>query len=107
MDNITRQNVTDEEGNLAGWFALKKAQCFDEATYWNGKNHISVPTGTQWEHEELYRTRKGRWVLHTWSQWQGSSDGWEFLTEDEATTWLILNEHPDAVPAKILAEMEV
>lgn len=40
---------------------------------WNGSNHISQATGSQWEHESLLRTAGGWWVLHRWSQWQGVS----------------------------------
>lgn len=31
-----------------------------EASYWDGNNHISKATGSQWTHQQLYRSRKWR-----------------------------------------------
>lgn len=64
-----------------------------EATYWNGNNHISKATGSQWNHEELHKSRKGNYYIERWSQWQGSTPSAEFATEEEAARWLIHNEH--------------
>ena len=64
-----------------------------EATRWNGQNHISRATGSQWEHETLYKSSKGNyWVEHT-SQYQGSLPRAFFLTPEEAARWLLTNEH--------------
>lgn len=68
-------------------------QSWDEDTTWNGNNHISVNTGSQWEHEALYLSAKGRYYLVKSSQWQGSTDSAEFITEHEAATWLAANDH--------------
>ena len=85
-----------------GWFDAEKATRFEEATRWDGSNHISVPTGSQWSHEELYRTAKGAWVLGSWSQWQGSGPAvYERVDEARAADWLVANGH-DA--AKLLPE---
>jgi hypothetical protein len=46
---------------------------WDEDTRWDGHNHISKATGSQWEHEKLYRSRKGRYYVEHTSQWQGST----------------------------------
>ena len=77
------------------WFDTEKAECFKEDTRWNGNNHISVATGTQSEHEELYRTRKGLWIKHSWSQWQGSLPSYEQIDNDDARQWLIDQDHGD------------
>lgn len=63
-----------------------------ESTRWNGNNHISVATGSQWEHETLYRSAKGRYYIEHTSQWQGSTDRAAFVSEQEAARWLLLNE---------------
>lgn len=92
------------------WFSPERAECFAEDTRWDGSNRISVPTGSQWEHERLYRTRKGVWVLHSWSQWQGSTDSYEVIGDDRARQWLIANDHGDTVErffAGALADAEV
>jgi len=76
--------VVDTESAAAHW---------EEATQWNGSNHISKATGSQWEHETLYKSSKGRyWVEHV-SQWQGSTPHAFFLTHEEAARWLLSNEH--------------
>lgn len=73
------------------WFDLDKAKCFDESSWFDGSNHISHATGSQWEHEALYRTRGGRWILHSWSQWQGSRDEWIEIDDAAAAKWLVRN----------------
>lgn len=68
-------------------------ECWQEAERWNGQNHISKATGSQWEHETLYKSAKGNyWVEHT-SQWQGSTPHAFFVTPEEAARWLLSNEH--------------
>jgi hypothetical protein len=80
-----------------GWFCPETSEHFKEDTWWNGNNHISCSTGSQWEHEELYRTKGGAWVRHSYSQMQGSSEHWYKISALEATEWLIKNheELPD------------
>ena len=77
------------------WFDESKAVKFKEATWWNGNNHISKPTGSQWDHEALYFTASGNWELNDWSQYQGSSESYETIHQDDAIRWLIVNEHAD------------
>lgn len=75
-----------------------------EATRWDGNNHISVATGSQWEHETLYRSRKGRyWVEHE-SQWQGSTPHAEWISNHEAVRWLLANGHELPEDLKALEE---
>lgn len=79
------------------WFNPESSESFAEDTRWDGHNHISVPTGSQWDHEELYRTRGGTWILHSWSQWQGSRSSYEVIDAARALRWLIdNNRHEDA-----------
>ena len=87
---MKRRVLTDGSGS---WFDLDTAEAFDEATRWDGNNHISLVTGSQWDHECLYRTASGRWVLNHWSQWQGSSESWTEVSNSEAATWLVTNGH--------------
>ena len=85
---MTRQALGDGR-----WFDKDTATCFEEATIWNGNNHVSCATGSQWDHEELYRTASGKWALHRWSQYQGSVPSWELVDNDEAARWLVKNEY--------------
>lgn len=82
---------------LEGWFDPDKATAIRENTEWDGNNHRSVHTGSQWDHELLYRTAKGRWVLNRWSNRQGSTETYEFLTDEDARQWLIKNNSDDEV----------
>lgn len=89
---------------VAGWwFDLDAAERFIERTVHDGRNAISVNTGSQWYHETLYRTAKGRWVLRR-------VDAWEECSPKVAAAWLILNGHDDAevkyFPAEV-AESEM
>lgn len=87
---MSRVVLTDGSGRF---FFTSKAQKFEEDTRWDGRNHISLATGTQFEHEALYRTKKGLWVLHSWSQWQGSSESWDEISDSDAANWLSRNNH--------------
>lgn len=64
-----------------------------EGTQWDGHNRISLATGSQWDHETLYRSRRGRYYVERSSQWQGSTDSAEWVSNEEAARWLLVNEH--------------
>jgi len=72
----------------------KAQQSWDEATEWDGSNHISKATGSQWNHETLYKSRKGRYYVEHTSQWQGSRPHVEWVSPEEATRWLIAADEP-------------
>jgi hypothetical protein len=92
-----------------GWFDIDKARKFDEDTRWNGNNHISKATGSQWNHEALYVTKRGIYILNHWSQWQGSGESWTRIDAADAADWLTANGHeaPDAATASAQADAEV
>jgi len=66
---------------------------WDEDTWWNGHNHISKATETQWDHQRLHKSRKGRYWLECWSQMQGVKNRAEWQSPEDATRWLLLNDH--------------
>ena len=102
---MTRIALTNETGH---WFDTDKAEHFDESTYFNGQNHISNATGDQWTHQRLYRTTSGRWILNSWSQWQGSSESYEEISNEEAAKWFVRNEHkPHTACAEQYAALEI
>jgi hypothetical protein len=68
-------------------------QSWEEQDRWDGRNRISLATGTQWNHETLYLTRTGRYWLEHRSQWQGSTPSARWLTPEEACLWLLVNEY--------------
>ena len=79
------------------WFDAEKATKFREDTDWDGNNHISCATGSQWEHEALYRTAGMVWILNRWSECSGSPESYRILDRGEAAVWLVRNNH-DPVP---------
>jgi hypothetical protein len=76
--------IVDTGNSTAHW---------EEATRWNGNNHISKATGSQWEHQTLYRSKKGRYYVEHTSQWQGSTPHAEWVSPEEAARWLLQNDH--------------
>ena len=94
---MTRVNVTsDGYGHVVGWFNIDTATGYPEGTRWDGRNKISLATGASSEHQYLYRTAGGRWVVNHWSQWQGVPESYRFVTDEEAREWLIRCEYPEA-----------
>lgn len=92
-----------------GWFDVGRAQRYGEGTHWDGRNLISSATGQQFAHETLYRTAKGAWVLHEFSEWQGTGPGSYTAIDDRAAaSWLVRNGHdvPDELTA-VTAEAEL
>ena len=92
---MKRINLTDGSNK---WFDLDRAQRFEEDTHWNGNNMVSVATGSWTEHEALYRTASGWFILNAWSQWEGSRETWERISEPTAFDWLLKNGYPEEVP---------
>ena len=88
-----------------GWFDLESATHYEESQHHDGHNYISNATGDQWEHEALYRTRRGVYVLHAWSQWQGSVPSWTQITVEQATEWLVrMGYEPDTAAERKAAD---
>lgn len=67
-------------------------QSWEEKTDWNGNNHFSRATGSQWMHQTLYKSRRGRYYIVYTNQWQGSQPHAEWISPQEATRWLLLME---------------
>ena len=80
---MTDGTVVDTENATQSW---------SEGKRFDGRNHISMATGTQWEHQKLHRSRKGRYWLECWSQWQGSTPHAEWVSPQEAARWLLAQE---------------
>ena len=111
---MKRITLTDGSGR---WFDQEKAIRFDEDSWWDGNNHISSATGSQFDHEILYHTSSGRWILHKYSQWQGRPDTYVEIGDDAVSKWLANNncyEKVEQLPrdvqeriCKVIAETEV
>ena len=97
---MARINVTetDHDGRevVVGWFDPARAERFEEGERWDGRNSVSLATGSDREHETLYKTAGGRWVLGWSSAYASAQDRYRFAGEDEAREWLVRSEYPDA-----------
>jgi hypothetical protein len=71
---------------------------YSEGRFHDGNNWISLATGTQWNHQTLYRSRKGRYYVVNSSQWQGSREFAEWVSNEEAARWLLLNRPKESLP---------
>jgi hypothetical protein len=60
-----------------------------EAREFDGRNRISLATGSQWDHEQLYKSRRGFYYIVEWSQWQGTHARARVVSEEEAAAWLL------------------
>jgi hypothetical protein len=68
-------------------------QMWEEVTRWDGNNHISRATGSQWDHQTLYQSRKKRYYTEYTSQWQGSRPHVEWISREEAARWILSQDH--------------
>ena len=94
--------VVEDPSGAAAWMANSRpicisrrraAQSWTEARDWDGRNNVGRSSGSQWRHQTLYRSRKGRYYLAHESNVQGEGARAEFVTPEEAAAWLLLNEH--------------
>jgi hypothetical protein len=102
---MTRIALSNNSGR---WFDADKAEKISEETYHNGNNWISKATGSQFNHEALYRTKGGCWILAKCSDYQGSVETYEQIDNEAAAVWLAnqgLEPHP--VCEKEYAELEI
>jgi len=90
------------------WFDLDKAERIHEGTDWDGSNHISRATGSQWDHQDLYRTASGKWVRHDWSQRDWVRDSYNLISAKAAAQWVVVNgrDVPQEL-ASLVADLEV
>ena len=79
-----------------------------EKEEWDGTNHVSVITGTQGEHEELFQSSKDNFYLVRRSVWKGNREIANFVTEEAAAKWLLTCGHelPSCLSAYALQVME-
>ena len=76
-------------------------ESWKEDKNWDGNNWISVATGSQWDHEKLYRSKKGRYYIESTSNYQGRMDSVRWISNRQAVVWLITNGHD--LPAELEA----
>ena len=70
----------------------KAVRSWEEDTRWDGSNHISKATGSQWDHETLYQSSKGNYWIEWTSQWEGKLPSARWMTPEEAACWILAQE---------------
>ena len=90
---MKRVAITSPKSGL--WFDADKAEKFEEKSFWNGSNHVSKATGSQWEHECLFVTKSGKFILNHWSQYQGIPEKYEIISKERAARWFAKQEFED------------
>jgi len=78
--------MTDDSSK---WFARHKSIEFSETLTWDGNSHISNATGSLWDHETLYFTKGGNWVLHWIRELNPITESFSMIPENAAIDWLI------------------
>lgn len=105
MKQVRRITLTDGTGR---WFDAEKAEYWKEGGEWDGSNWISLATGTQWNHEWLYKTAGNKFILNTFSNWQGVRDTYTEISKEDAAVWLSINGHdPNELCEKEFADLEI
>jgi hypothetical protein len=78
---------------------------WEESSYFDGNNHISNATGSQWEHQKLYESSKGNFYIV--SESYGAPSTAEFVDDKHAVEWMLQNdEDPPERLARVVAEVE-
>ena len=70
----------------------RASKSWEEDSYHDGNNFISKATGSQWEHQTLYRSRKGRYYIEHESDWQGTRSHVEWVSNEKTARWLLAND---------------
>jgi hypothetical protein len=79
-----RIGLTDRNGE---WFDADKATLFKENSFHNGRNFISKATGNQFSHEWLYVTAGNKFVLNSFSDYQGVPKTYMLINKEDAAKW--------------------
>ena len=105
--NKTMKRIALTDGSGC-WFDEDRAEEFSESTWWDGKNNVSYATGSDREHEWLYRTQGGKWILRWSSQYQGVSTTVDEIDDKTAAAWLVRSNHePHAACGEQFAALEI
>jgi hypothetical protein len=89
---MSRVAVTTQGGQYAGHFD------WDKAARWSDRDAISGNgSGGPGAGEAVMLTAGGKWVIEHWTNWQGQSNRYHWITPEDAKAWLLRNGEDDAV----------
>lgn len=84
--------------NSGRWFDLDSAKRWDEArVYADDGTPISLATQNSWEHETLFLTRAGRFIMHCLDEHNPSLASFVEYSLEKSVDWLLKNGYPDDV----------
>ena len=90
------------------WFDGDKADFYAEKSNFNGSNWISLATGSQWNHEGIFITKSGKFILNTYSDYQGTVDKYVLISKEDAATWFCRQSFTDEeIPDIFKAEVKL
>ena len=78
--------------NLGNWFDPGSSIPIPEKQTWNDPYWISNCTESPWEHEAIFCTCKGCFILYHWSQWQGHPETCTEINIEAVMGWIIANQ---------------
>lgn len=87
----TKIEVPYGNGGAVGFFVLEDAEKFEEAVH--GQYGQSVNTDTVMDHQRVYRTAGGQWVVYVYSDHECVKPRHHFMDPGQARDWLRLNRH--------------
>jgi len=104
---MSRISITENGWKIGRFFDNEKADLYKEDCTHDGNNWISEATGSQWEHEAIYHTKGGVYVLNHYSQCQGSREIYEIISKEEAARWFVKNNYEDVnLPEELKKQVE-
>ena len=92
---MNRISLTDNSGR---WFDIETAKRWDEAVILaDDGTPISRATGNSWEHEVLFLTKNGTFLLFSGSDRNPSLSTFDIIEPEKAVHWLLSNNHHDGI----------
>lgn len=92
---MNRISLTDNSGR---WFNLDTARRWDEGVIRaDDGTPISRATGNSWEHEALFLTTNGTFLLFAGSDRNPSLATFNIMEPEKAIQWLLANNHHDGI----------
>lgn len=101
--------IVSADGDTGGTLYMGAVvEQYQENREWDGNNMISTATGSQWDHQQVVRTRRGRYYIVSSSQWQGSRTEAVAVSLDEASVWVVRAGYApaDCQDAELAAKVE-
>jgi hypothetical protein len=90
---VQRRAITGMDGLV--WFAPDEATEYPERETARGPDAPPSSEGARWDHQALFRTKTGHWLLHMWS---AREERWREVPAEVAADWLRKNRY-EPVPA--------